>query len=105
MKTKYFLITLVIVLVGTLYILEYYYQNSKVMRYYRAQESTVRAAKTIDSLKRATDSLQYLADSFYNENYPCQIELNRFEIAFRIFTERNPKAAEEYGRIISSETE
>jgi hypothetical protein len=34
-----------------------------------------------------------------------EIELNRYEIAYRIFTERNPKAAEQYGNIISDETE
>lgn len=51
------------------------------------------------------DSLQHLVDSLYNENYPCQIELTRFQIAFQIFTRRNPKAAEQYERIISDETE
>jgi hypothetical protein len=40
-KEQYFWITLVIILVGTLYILEYCYQNSIVMRSNKAQESTV----------------------------------------------------------------
>jgi hypothetical protein len=44
-------------------------------------------------------------DSLYAELYPCEIELNRFQIAFRILEDRNPKAAEQYGDIISDETE
>lgn len=51
------------------------------------------------------DSLQNLADSLYSENFPCQIELSRYERAFQIFMQRNPKAAEQYGTIISEETE
>lgn len=37
--------------------------------------------------------------------YPCEIELSRHQAAFKIFLKRNPKAAEEYGDIISNETE
>jgi hypothetical protein len=51
------------------------------------------------------DSLQNLVDSLQNENYPCQIELNRHKVAYEIFLERNPKAASQYGDIISQETE
>jgi hypothetical protein len=51
------------------------------------------------------DSLQKAIDSLHAENYPCQIELSRYERAYQIFTKRNPKAAEEYGTIISDETE
>lgn len=59
-----------------------------------------------DILKAQTiDSLQHLADSLYAENYPCQIELNRYQIAYQIFMDRNPKAAQQYGTIISEETE
>lgn len=59
-----------------------------------------------DILKAQTiDSLQHLSDSLYDENYPCQIELNRYQIAYQIFLKRNPKAAEQYGTIISEETE
>lgn len=97
-KEQYFWITLVIILVGTLYILEYCYQNSIVMRSNKAQESTVGAAKTIDSLQRVVDSL-------YNENYPCQIELGRYEVALDMLRERNPKAAEQFESILSRETE
>ena len=51
------------------------------------------------------DSIQYLADSLHAENFPCQIELGRYEVAYWIFMERNPKAARQYGTIISEETE
>jgi hypothetical protein len=51
------------------------------------------------------DSLQKLVDSLYAENYPCQIELNRYQIAYQIFLKRNPTAAKQYGTIISEETE
>ena len=51
------------------------------------------------------DSLQNLVDSLYSENFPCQVELNRYQIAYEIFVKRNPKAASQYGDIISNETE
>jgi hypothetical protein len=51
------------------------------------------------------DSIQYVVDSLHNENYPCQIELSRYEVAYQIFMKRNPKAAHQYGTIISNETE
>jgi len=55
--------------------------------------------------KAKSDSLQLKVDSLYAELYPSQIELSRYENAYRIFLERNPKGAEEYGNIISNETE
>lgn len=102
--SNYLLITIILVLTATVLS-----QNKLLVDLRKSKEVTVIQKDTVlvsDPLivKRA-DSLQYLADSLYNENYPCQIELNRFEIAFRLFTKRNPKAAEEYGRIISNETE
>lgn len=51
------------------------------------------------------DSLQHVIDSLYMENFPCQVELGRYQVAFQIFMERNPKAASQYGDIISEETE
>ncbi len=51
------------------------------------------------------DSLQNRCDSLYNELYPAQIELGRYEVAYQILLERNPKAAKQYGDIISEETE
>jgi hypothetical protein len=41
----------------------------------------------------------------YAELFPIQIELGRYQVAYEIFAERNPKAAEQYGDIISNETE
>ena len=55
-------------------------------------------AQTIDSLEKRCDSL-------YNELFPAQIELGRYQVAYEIFIERNPKAAKQYGDIISNETE
>ena len=51
------------------------------------------------------DSIRHVADSIHNKSYDDEIELNRYQIAFEIFLKRNPKAAEEYGDIISNETE
>lgn len=51
------------------------------------------------------DSLQNLTDSLHAENFPCQVELTRYQTAYEIFMERNPKAAQQYGTIISEETE
>jgi hypothetical protein len=51
------------------------------------------------------DSLQHVIDSLHWELLPTQIELGRREVAYSIFMERNPKAAKQYGDIISNETE
>jgi len=59
----------------------------------------------LQKVKIEMDSLQFAADSLYAELYPCEVELNRYEIAYKIFSERNPKAASQYGDIISQETE
>lgn len=56
-------------------------------------------------LENKVDSLKLVADSLYDENFPCQIEVGRYQVAYEIFMERNPKAAKEYGTIISEETE
>ena len=58
----------------------------------------IQKANTIDSLQKVADSLEA-------ENFPCQVELNRYQMAYEIFMERNPKAAKQYGDIISEETE
>lgn len=49
--------------------------------------------------------LQNQNDSLRSELFPIEIELGRYQVAFEIFSERNPKAAEQYGTIISQETE
>lgn len=51
------------------------------------------------------DSLQNVIDSLQTENFPCQVELTRYQVAYELFMERNPKAAKQYGTIISEETE
>lgn len=59
----------------------------------------------INELRKNVDSLQNLNDSLSSELYPCEIELSRHQVAFEIFMRRNPKAASQYGDIISDETE
>ena len=59
----------------------------------------------LEQVKKEMDSIQFVSDSMYAELYPCEIELNRYEIAYQIFLRRNPKAASQYGDIISQETE
>lgn len=51
------------------------------------------------------DSLQRICDSLKDETFRMEIDLGRYDVAFRIFAERNPKAAEQYANIISEETE
>jgi hypothetical protein len=57
------------------------------------------------SKSQTIDSLQKVIDSLHSEVFPCQVELNRYQMAYEIFMERNPKAASQYGDIISEETE
>ena len=59
----------------------------------------------VKTLKNNVDSLQKSNDSLYSENFPCQIELGRYQVAHQILMERNPKAASQYSDIISDETE
>lgn len=59
----------------------------------------------IQQLSKRVDSLQKISDSLYFELFPSQVELGRFQVAYQIFLERNPKAASQYGDIISEETE
>ena len=74
------------------------------MQNYREKyQSLVTKTESLNNYR--IDSLQHLVDSLDMENYPCQIELNRFQVAYEIFMKRNPKAASQYGDIISDETE
>jgi len=57
------------------------------------------------SKAQTIDSLQKVVDSLHSEIFPCQVELNRYQVAYELFMERNPKAASQYGDIISNETE
>ena len=62
------------------------------------QTNTDSLINVVNTIKHERDSLQY-------ENFSCQVELGRHQVAFEILAERNPKAAEQYAKIISSETE
>ena len=66
---------------------------------------TSESQKELAVYKTRCDSLQVAVDSLFNENYPCQIELGRYQVAYEIFMDRNPNAAKQYGTIISEETE
>ena len=44
-------------------------------------------------------------DSIADELLYAETELNRYQIAYKIFLRRNPEAAAQYGDIISEETE
>jgi hypothetical protein len=56
-------------------------------------------------LQNKCDSLVKVCDSVSSELYYYENELNRYQIAYKIFLERNPKSASQYGTIISDETE
>ena len=99
MKISNYVLLVVIVVLGVIIMT----QNKVIVNLKTEYETGLGGG---DILKAQTiDSLQHLADSLYDENYPCQIELNRYQIAYQIFLKRNPKAAEQYGTIISEETE
>lgn len=55
--------------------------------------------------KKSLDSLQVENYSLQDSIFPIQVELGRYQIAYEIFIQRNPKAASQYGDIISNETE
>jgi hypothetical protein len=61
--------------------------------------------KELEAYKKELDSIQAINDSLHSELFPIEIKLNRYEIAFEIFSKKNPKSAEQYAQIISEETE
>ena len=63
------------------------------------------AEREVEKYKNSLDSLQNIKDSIDYELFPSQIEIGRYQVAFRIFMERNPEAAKQYATIISEETE
>ena len=67
--------------------------------------STSKAQSEIKVYQVKCDSLQRASDSLYNRLFPAEIELHRMQTAYEIFLERNNKAAQQYGDIISNETE
>jgi len=87
------------VVVSLLFLWSYLRMNAFKQKY----DSLTKKLESTNTYK--LDSLQNIVDSLYMENYPCQIELNRFQVAYEIFSRKNPKAASQYGDIISQETE
>jgi cell division protein FtsL len=59
----------------------------------------------INQLTKQVDSLEVLSDSLQVELFPAEVELTRYQVAYEIFSKRNPKAASQFGDIISDETE
>lgn len=88
----------ILALLWALIRMEYYKDLSETQRIEVLGGGDIAKSQTIDSL-------QNLVDSLYSENFPCQVELGRYQVAYQIFMERNPKAASQYGDIISEETE
>lgn len=77
-------------------------QRATIERY-KASEGMLQGGDI--SKAQYIDSLQHVIDSLHSEILPTQIELGRYQVAYEIFAERNPKAASQYGDIISNETE
>jgi hypothetical protein len=81
------------------------------------QTQTVRMINTIDSLKRECKEKDSLLtkkgitalidekDSLRSELFVCGVQLQRWEWAFEIFKEREPKPAQRFGLIHNQETE
>jgi hypothetical protein len=61
--------------------------------------------KEMVELRTKVKKQEVTIDSLNAEIFPIQIELGRYENAYQILLERNPKAAQQYGTIISDETE
>lgn len=81
-----------------------YFQQKELAKLRSEQKIEVTMGGDIQKAQ-TIDSLQNVIDSLHAENFPCQIELGRYQVAYEIFMERNPKAAKQYGTIISEETE
>lgn len=72
---------------------------------YKSSVIAEKAREEIEQYKLQLDSLQKANDSLSDILLPTEIQLGRYEVAFDIFRERNPKAAEQYQDIISKQTE
>jgi hypothetical protein len=66
---------------------------------------SIRMADQLHQTKKDLSIQTKKADSLDAELFPVQIELGRYQVAYEIFMERNPKGAHQYGTIISEETE
>jgi type II secretory pathway component PulL len=67
--------------------------------------STSKAQTEVKIYQAKCDSLQRVSDSLYDRLFPTEIELNRMQTAYDIFLDKNYKAAQQFGDIISNETE
>lgn len=76
-----------------------------LVNYLNLKDSLNNVNKELGESKKSNSLLQHNIDSLITENFPCQIELSRYQIAYEILLERNPSAAKQYGDIISNETE
>lgn len=81
-----------------------YFQQKELAKLRSEQKIEVLGGGDI-AKAQTIDSLQKVADSLHAEIFPCQVELGRYQVAYQLFMERNPKAAKQYGDIISEETE
>ena len=101
---KLLTIILVVILLITMAIIDY--RGRIVQKELDAVKPTIDSiTRKLNSVTKSYDSLVIKYDSIAEENYGCEFLLNRYEIAYQIFLNRNPKAANQYGTIISDETE
>jgi hypothetical protein len=96
MSTKILKITIVLLALFSLFLISLWNKNELTLK--KQVLVNKELINKVDSLKKLTDSLNM-------ELFPIQIELGRYQVAYEIFMERNPKAASQYGDIISQETE
>ena len=73
----------------------FYYIEQNIRSTFSEQS---RYYNTIDSLNEQVDSLN-------QEIFLKQITIGRYEVAFDMFKEQNPKAAQEFELILSTKTE
>lgn len=59
----------------------------------------------ISKVKYTEDSLQKKIDSLQSDLFQCEVELERYKVAYKILMSRNPEAARQYGEIMTFETE
>jgi len=61
--------------------------------------------QALKACKMQLETVTNKADSLEGELFPVELQLSRYQVAFTIVANRNPKAAEQYATIISEETE
>jgi hypothetical protein len=104
LSDKILTIVLVVILLITTGIVDYKSQQyKKELQSIKPRIDSI--TKKVDSLTRVYDSLLWKYDSLDAELYSSDLMLYRYETAYEILMERNPKAASQYGNIISDETE